>query len=177
MSLGAETRLLVRQRANFACEYCGVSETDSGGELTIDLFQPQIEGGSNDLANLLYCCNRCNQYKSDYWPHKPDDPFLWNPRKDPRESHLLPLAEGLLYPITPVGAFTLKRLRLNRPPLIASRLRRQYQAEEVRLLTRYRDTVAMLGQLHQQQVALLEEQRSLLEEQRALVAVLLSRQK
>jgi 5-methylcytosine-specific restriction endonuclease McrA len=42
----------VRQRAGGACEYCGVTETDSGGPLTVDHFQPQARGGSDDLANL-----------------------------------------------------------------------------------------------------------------------------
>ncbi len=36
-------RELVRQRAHFACEFCGVTETDVGGELTIDHFQPTDE--------------------------------------------------------------------------------------------------------------------------------------
>jgi hypothetical protein len=44
-------RLQVRQRANFACEYCGVTETDSGGELTIDHYQPQSQNGSDELVS------------------------------------------------------------------------------------------------------------------------------
>jgi 5-methylcytosine-specific restriction endonuclease McrA len=48
MSIIAEVRLVVRQRAGFVCEYCGVSETDSGGELTIDHIRPQAKAGSDD---------------------------------------------------------------------------------------------------------------------------------
>jgi hypothetical protein len=70
----------------------------------------------------------------------------------------------------------LKRLRLNRPPLIAYRLRAHYRTEEQRLLMRYRDVVTLLEQLHQQQLALLEEQRTLLEEQRTLFNLLLKRE-
>jgi hypothetical protein len=176
MSISADVRLAVRQRANFACEYCGVSETDTGGELTIDHYHPHTRGGTDDLSNLLYCCQRCNQYKADYWPTQPDDPILWNPRQEPMELHLLPLADGTLYPITPSGTFTLKRLRLNRPPLVAYRLQKRYQAEEIRLLKRYRDIVAVLEQLYEQQAVLLEEQRRLLEEQRSLVQLLLKQQ-
>ena len=44
----------VRERAHFACEYCGVKETDSGGALTIDHFQPRSRGGPDDFENLLY---------------------------------------------------------------------------------------------------------------------------
>ncbi len=36
MSISAGTRRLVRDRAHFACEFCTVTETDTGGELTID---------------------------------------------------------------------------------------------------------------------------------------------
>ena len=78
MAISPEVRLYVRQRAYFACEYCGVSETDTGSELTIDHFQPHTKGGQDDVDNLLYCCARCNQYKADYWPAEANNPVLWN---------------------------------------------------------------------------------------------------
>ena len=68
MSISTDVRWAVRQRAHFACEFCGVTETDTGGELTIDHFQPHTKGGTDAPENLLYCCHRCNQYKADYWP-------------------------------------------------------------------------------------------------------------
>ncbi len=49
-------RRTVRQRAHFACEYCGLREADVSGELTIDHFQPTSKGGSDALENLIYCC-------------------------------------------------------------------------------------------------------------------------
>lgn len=177
MSIGDAARFAVRQRAKFACEFCSVAETDTGGELTIDHFCPQAKGGTDDLDNLLYCCHRCNQYKADYWPAHPDEPALWNPRQESIDNHLLPLADGTLHPITPTGVFALKRLRLNRPPLVAYRLRKHYHVEEQRLLARYRDVVIVLEQLQQQQRTLLEEQRILLEQQRALLTLLLTREK
>jgi hypothetical protein len=173
MNVSETVRSQVRQRANFACEFCGVGETDAGGELTIDHFRPQSKGGVDDVENLLYCCQRCNLYKADYWPTHSDEPVLWNPRQESFDTHLLTLADGTLYPITPTGAFTLKRLRLNRPPLVAHRLRKHHQGEEQRLLARYRDLVVALEQLQTQQAVLLEEQRVLLEEQRALLQLLL----
>jgi hypothetical protein len=175
MSIPLDIREAVRQRAQFACEYCGVTETDTGGALTIDHFQPRTKGGTHAPENLLYCCQRCNQYKANYWPAQPQEPHLWHPRHDPREQHLLLLADGTLYPITEVGAFTLQRLRLNRPPLVAYRVRQQDDMAAHRLLARYRDLVVVLEQLHQHQVTLLEEQQRLLEEQRRLVHLLLQR--
>jgi hypothetical protein len=68
----------------------------------------------------------------------------------------------------------LRRLRLNRPPLIAYRLRKQNQAEEEQLLMRYREIISALEQLHKQQLALLQEHRGLLDEQRNLLRLLLS---
>lgn len=176
MSLSPDIRETVRQRAHYACEYCGVTETDTGGALTIDHFQPRTKGGTNALENLLYCCQRCNQYKASYWPAQSQDPHLWQPRRDPMERHLLRLADGMLYPITAVGAFTLQRLRLNRPPLVAYRVRQQDELTERRLLAHYRELLVTLEHLQRQQVAVLEEQRQLLEEQRRLVHLLLQQQ-
>jgi hypothetical protein len=175
MNLPSEIRLQVRQRANFACEFCGVTEIDSGGELTIDHFRPQTKGGTDELDNLVYCCPRCNQYKADYWPANPAAPVLWNPREEPIEKHLIVLADGALHPITQVGAFTLERLKLNRPALVAWRLRQRYFMEENRLLTRFSEIVMLLEQLHQQQQALIQEQREVLEQQRETLRLLVSR--
>jgi 5-methylcytosine-specific restriction endonuclease McrA len=118
MSISTERRLLVRQRANFRCEYCGVSEQDTGSELTIDHFQPQVSDGSDELENLVYCCQRCNQYKSDYWPNDKTAPVLWNPRQEQHATHFILIADGTLYPRTAIGTFTITRLRLNRAPLL-----------------------------------------------------------
>lgn len=173
MSVSVETRSEVRRRAHFACEYCGVAETDTGAELTVDHFKPQACGGSDSLENLLYCCYRCNLYKADYWPVQAGNPVLWNPRREPFTTHFLLLADGTLYGLTAAGIFTSQRLRLNRPPLVAHRLRRHARSEEMRLLTRYRDLVALLEQLQRQHAALLEEHRALLQEQRLVLKLLL----
>jgi 5-methylcytosine-specific restriction endonuclease McrA len=68
MSLTALIREQVRQRAQCACEFCGVTEIDVGGMLTIDHFRPRTKVGSDTLENLIYACIACNQYKQDYWP-------------------------------------------------------------------------------------------------------------
>jgi hypothetical protein len=166
----------VRQRASGACEYCGVTETDSGGALTVDHFQPQARGGTDDLSNLLYCCWRCNLYKADYWPAKPGDAVLWNPRGQPVAANCLLLADATLHALTPTGRFTIERLRLNRPPLVEYRHRKQLQTGELRLLEQYREVVTALEHLQRQHSLLLEEQRALLEEQRGLLKLLVSRQ-
>jgi hypothetical protein len=174
MSISDDLRQSVRTRANFACEYCTVSETDTGGELTIDHFQPKAKGGSDEAENLLYCCVRCNLYKADYWPTHANQPHLWNPRLEPIASHLLILTDGTLYSTTPVGEFTVTRLRLNRPPLVAYRLGKAKRQETELLLQRYREVIRTLEQLSTQQALLLEENRILLEEQRRILQMLLN---
>src|SRR2546428_3955792 len=133
MTVPAATWEEARRRAAFSCEFCGVTETDTGGQLTVDHFQPKAKGGTDDLDNLIYSCFRCNQYKHDYWPSAPHEPQLWNPRGDRGDQHFVELHNGQLHPVSAVGVFTIRRLRLNRPPLIAWRVRRRQQAEEVRL--------------------------------------------
>ncbi len=71
MSISSSLHQKVRQKADFKCEYCEISETDSGGELTIDHFKPQSQNGGDEENNLVYCCFRCNLYKSDYWHSEP----------------------------------------------------------------------------------------------------------
>lgn len=175
MTISAGVRQAVRRRAGYACEYCGVSETEVGGELTIDHFRPRAHGGTDDAHNLLYACHRYNQYKARYWPIKADDPTLWNPRHDPRLAHMIELPDGTLSPLTTTGAFTVRRLRLNRPPLVLHRRRKHEQSEVRRLIERYREAAALLEQLRRYQVGLLEEQRLLLDEQRALLHLLLGK--
>jgi hypothetical protein len=177
MTLSADLCDQVRRRAGFACEYCGVTETDTGGQLTVDHFRPQSRGGTDDPGNLLCCCHRCNLHKADYWPTNSNDPVLWNPRRDASRVHLLLLADGTVYPITAAGTFTLKRLRLNRPPLVAHRLQKQFHAEGQRLLARYHDLVTLLEQMQRQLTELLDEHRTLLEEQRALLRALVKERK
>ena len=87
MSISPATRNKIRENADFSCEYCGISETDSSGELTVDHFQPTSKGGGDDEENLVYCCFRCNLYKGDYWADAPNQTRLWNSRKDERDEH------------------------------------------------------------------------------------------
>jgi hypothetical protein len=168
MTITASLREQVRQRANYACEFCGISETDTGGRLTVDHFQPRSKGGTDSTDNLVYCCPRCNQYKLDYWPNRSDAPQLWNPRQASFAEHFLELEDGRLQPLTETGAFTLRRLRLNRPPLVAHR----HRARELHQLARYRDLAQLLECLLHKQAAMLEEQQNLLRDQMQLLRIL-----
>lgn len=175
MTITAAMRLAVRQRAGYACEYCGVTETAAGGELTIDHVRPIARGGTDHLDNLVYCCSRCNLHKSDYYPSQSSEPSLWNPRVDPADSHFLLLADGVLHPTTATGAFTIRKLRLNRRQLVAHRRYRHAYAEIMRLLSFYRELQHSAKQFYEQQAILLEAQQALLNDQHALIELLIER--
>jgi 5-methylcytosine-specific restriction endonuclease McrA len=50
-------------RDGFRCRYCGASPAD-GIKLTVDHVQPVIDGGSDDLENLVTACAPCNAGKA-----------------------------------------------------------------------------------------------------------------
>lgn len=169
MAISVSIRQYVRQRARFLCEYCGVHESDAGNELTVDHFQPRIEGGTDDLDNLVYCCFSCNQFKHTYWSKSASDPQLWNPRREPFSLHFLELDDGTLQPMTPTGAFALRLLHLNRSALIDYRKKRQQEQTNLRWLSQLQALAQIYEQLIEQQAQLIMEQRALLEEQRELL--------
>ena len=165
----------VRRRDNFMCEFCRISETDSGGELTIDHFKPRSKGGDDSHDNLIYCCIRCNQYKLDYWPANDAGLMLWNPRRENFESHFLELDDGKIYPLTVTGSFTLRRLRLNRHPLVANRLRKRQEAENIRLLKQYQNLAKLLEKMLLQQTEQMVQERRLMEKKYKLLQFLSDR--
>jgi HNH endonuclease len=175
MSLTASIREQVRQCAHCACEFCGITEIDSGGMLTIDHFRPRARAGSDELENLIYACIACNQYKQDYWPQTETAPTLWNPRQELASQHFVEQEDGQLTALTPTGIFTLKRLRLNRSQLIAARQRRKQHLQVERLLRRYQELTTLQAQINIQLTDLAMEQQLLLKEQRQWLRMLLSR--
>ncbi len=152
----------VRARYAFSCGYCGVSETDTGGELTVDHFYPTYAGGDDSDDNLVYACFRCNLYKGMILPEKGDGtntPRLLHPLRDNLAEHIgANLETGRLEGRTAEGIFHISALRLNRTALIASRKKRwkdagllarldQALAENVaksKRLERYEDAIRLL---------------------------------
>ena len=116
----------VRQRYGARCGYCGVSENDVAGELTVD--QTAL-GGDDSEDNLVYACVRCNLYKQDYAP-TPEDLAngrrVLHPLKDDLASHVrLDDRTGRLEALSETGRFHIALLHLNRPPLIVYRMQKQ----------------------------------------------------
>jgi hypothetical protein len=176
MSVSSQIREQVRRRAKCSCEFCGVSEVDVGGLLTIDHFHPRSKGGRDDLDNLIYCCTSCNQFKQDYWTTNEAEPKLWNPRKEPILDHLVESTDGRLVALSAEGEFTIRRLRLNRVPLVEYRIQKRQRLEQTRLLQQYRDLISLLAQVNGHLADLVLEQQQLLQEQRDLLRIFLEQQ-
>ncbi len=124
----SELRQTVRRAYNFACGYCGVREEDVGSELELDHFKPRSLDGGDELENLVYCCTTCNRIKGDFWADSTAEKRLLHPQQDDLTLHLRQESDGLLTGLTETGKFHLKRLRLNRPPLVALRRARMENA-------------------------------------------------
>lgn len=122
----------VRALYDFRCGYCGVAETESGGQLEIDHFRPRSRGGKDTMDNLVYACQTCNRFKGGYWPvpEASVDLKLLHPQQDDLSAHIGSLPDAWLIGLTKRGWFHIQRMRLNRAQLIQLRLRR---AEEQRL--------------------------------------------
>ncbi len=138
-------RQFIRVRDDYRCQYCGVSETDTGSELTIDHRQPKRQGGDDSPDNLVYCCHPCNEFKGNYWRTEPEFCLL-NPLLDNRVEHFREQGEGMLLALTERGANHLRVLHLNRPELIAHRIRKQFYALRE---AGYQATEARMGAIEQ----------------------------
>ena len=67
----------VLRRDSNRCAYCGASAT------TIDHVQPRSRGGADSWENLVACCLKCNNIKSDRTPQE----MGWTLRIKPRAPH------------------------------------------------------------------------------------------
>ena len=57
-------RLAVYLRDGLACTYCGATVED-GAVLSLDHLTPYSRGGTNDAANLVTACKRCNSSRGN----------------------------------------------------------------------------------------------------------------
>lgn len=150
----------LRALYQFRCGYCGTTEVDAGGELTVDHFQPGSRNGPDSHDNWVYACFACNDYKGDYWLPDSDHRIL-HPLQDDLAEHIRKLDDRVLIPLTETGRFHIRRLRLNRPQLILQRERnRQLESLRQRMIRLEEENAALLRRLQ----AAEDDIRSVLEE-------------
>ena len=59
--IDAATRRLVRKRAGYRCEYCGMPQAQQSFPFFhVDHFIPQQHGGTDEPSNLALSCYHCN---------------------------------------------------------------------------------------------------------------------
>jgi len=118
MILPKSLLVLVRQRAQFRCEYCRYPELLSSAPLSIDHLRPVSLGGTDELENLALACRRCNERRYNFTtgidPTTKVEVPLFNPRQHRWSDHFRWTADGrCIVGITPIGRATCNRLDLN----------------------------------------------------------------
>lgn len=98
----ARAKRIVRAVYAFRCGYCGLPESQVGSELTCDHFRPQSQEGKDDVANLVYACHACNEFKGEYWAED-DTARLLHPLVDDLVQHMAEDTNGQLKPLTTLG--------------------------------------------------------------------------
>ena len=127
----ASDRDTVKHRARGCCEYCLSQEDFSPDSFSIEHVTPRKSGGTNDLDNLAFSCQGCNNRK--FTATSACDPLtgegvpLFHPRKDRWLDHFSWDEDFTqIIPLTPTGRATALRLELNRPGVV--NLRRALRA-------------------------------------------------
>ena len=117
-------RRLVKERANFRCEYCLLAERDMGFSTEIDHIIALKHRGSSDPSNLALSCWICNGNKgsdiASFVKETDELSRFYNPRADIWAEHFR-LNEFRIEPITPIGEVTEFIFRFNDEDRVAER--------------------------------------------------------
>lgn len=117
-------RPFLRQDFEFRCAYCLRHEFFFGGgeAAEVDHFRPRhlFPDLENEYPNLYWSCRKCNAIKGGKWPSEAQTErglrFL-DPCAEESDDHWQTHADGTLTPLTPVGRYTIRQIRLDRPTL------------------------------------------------------------
>lgn len=126
--MDAETRQLVRTRANQRCEYCGIHQRIYPDfTFHIEHIVARQHGGGDELDNLALSCHLCNSKKgpnlSGLDPDAGVPTRLFHPRTDRWTDHFQAAENGHVIGITDVGRTTVHLLDMNSE--IRARIRRE----------------------------------------------------
>lgn len=110
-------RQLVRERAEFRCEYCLMPERlVAFHRFEPDHIRPRKFGGLTDPENLAWCCLSCNRHKGALLAGPdPDTSELvrfFNPRIDDWQEHFV-YEPPRIVGSTPIGKVTVWALAMN----------------------------------------------------------------
>ena len=131
--LSQTVRSHVQERADGACEYCRVHESDFTAATTFEsdhirpqhLFAPD-DPARDEPANLAYSCPRCNRSKGGVVAAADPDTGcrerLFHPRCDFWLKHFTHTPGGLILGKTGPGRATQDQLKFNHPDRVRNRL-------------------------------------------------------
>lgn len=118
-----EIRRVVRERANYFCEYCLIPEAFTFASHEIDHIIARKQGGETTAENLALSCTICNQHKGSELasidPETGETP-LYNPRKHKWQEHFR-IEDNQIIPLTAEGRVTVHLLQFNRQERIEER--------------------------------------------------------
>ena len=125
MTITNEQRRIVRERAEYCCEYCRVAESDRLSTFHIDHIIALKHDGTDDTDNLCFACYKCNGYKGSNVagldPETNEASKLYHPRQQQWDDHFQINNDGTLAGKTPEGRVTINILRINSPERVKPR--------------------------------------------------------
>ena len=123
-SIPDKLRLLVAERAGFACEYCLVGQDDLIFSCQVDHIISLKHGGKTVAENLAYSCLPCNVSKgSDVGSIVSSQgkfTRFFNPRRDNWSDHFS-LSDGIILPKSLIGEATVRIFQFNAPERVLRR--------------------------------------------------------
>lgn len=63
MAVSKKVRDFIQQRDNYTCQVCGLNIEEHGVKLQVDHKTAKVNGGSDDISNLVTLCAECNLTK------------------------------------------------------------------------------------------------------------------
>ena len=112
------TRELIKRRAVFRCEYCGLPQRFSELAHHIEHIVAKQHGGSDDPGNLALACHRCNLHKGPNLtgidPLSGQVVTLFHPRRESWSDHFEFDSEWVVG-LTATGRATVQVLAINDP--------------------------------------------------------------
>lgn len=130
--MDATTRTIVRERAEWRCEYCGIPEAATPFvPFHVEHVIAQQHLIDDSLQNLALACDRCNAFKgpnlSSVDPVTNAVVHLFHPRLDDWKEHFT-LADGSIVGLRPQRRATVRLLCMNAPRRV--QLREEWTQEE-----------------------------------------------
>lgn len=121
--ISTSQRARVVERAKGCCEYCQSQEQYSPDPFSVEHIIPLSKGGANDMDNLAFACQGCNNRK--YTSIEAFDSVsqsaapLYHPRHHAWAEHFAwSDDETLILGLTPIGRAAVEKLQLNRSGLV-----------------------------------------------------------